>query len=404
MSSDSRGFSTMFAWFAWSVSVVAFLMSVVLMVENAQYDGRGSEVLVEAIEDLAFVAIATLALLILRSQPSNVVGWWIMLAGVTFPVEGFLAEFTQYGLRTWGQIGVVLFTGWVSRWVWIGAQLAVPLILLYYPNGRLPSRRWRGVVVFLWTVAGLGFLGMALNTAPVAEFGNLPNPIGVEAVMSVLGPIAAVALFGMLILPLLGALSVIPRYRRSVGVERQQMKLIAWVGAVALVFFAVPQFALSPLVNVIMSTVFTVYVGATLTAGIVRYRLFEIDRIISRTVTYAAVIATLAIAFFGLVTFATAILPSQNSLAVAASTLAVAALFNPLRRRIQTSVNRRFNRSGYQVETVSDQFAVNLRASLTVEEIADAFTGTVDQALQPSSMAFWLNRSHPPEANNPPTG
>ena len=99
----------MFAWFAWSVSVVAFPISVLLMVVNARYDGRGSEVLVEAVDDFAFVAIATLAVLILRSQPSNVVGWWIMLAGVTFPLEGFFSEFTQYGLRTWGQIGIVLF-------------------------------------------------------------------------------------------------------------------------------------------------------------------------------------------------------------------------------------------------------------------------------------------------------
>jgi hypothetical protein len=180
------------------------------------------------------------------------------------------------------------------------------------------------------------------------------------------------------------------------------MKLIAWVGVVALVFFAATSFDLSPLVNGIMSTVFTVYVGATLTAGIVRYRLFEIDRIISRTITYASVVATLAIAFFGLVTVASSILPSQSSFAVAASTPAVAALFNPLRRRIQNSVNRRFNRSGYQVETVSDQFVENLRESLTVEQIADLWTETVSQSLQPSSMALWLNHNHPLARRDPP--
>jgi hypothetical protein len=143
---------------------------------------------------------------------------------------------------------------------------------------------------------------------------------------------------------------------------------------------------------------YVIVVGAipvAITVAVTRYKLFEIDRIISRTVSYALVVGLLVAVFFGLVTLVTEVLPPDSSdLAIAASTLAVAALFNPLRKRVQHTVDRRFNRSSYQAARVSEQFAALLDQPHTVEEIAELWKQTVNESLQPHSSGLWLNPTH----------
>ena len=130
----------------------------------------------------------------------------------------------------------------------------------------------------------------------------------------------------------------------------------------------------------------------SITVAITRYRLFEIDRIISRTLTYTVVVATLAAAFFGLVAALTALLRAQDSFAVAASTLAIAALFNPLRKRVQNTVDARFNRSAYQAEITTEAFASRLRESPTAAQIIEEWQRTVDESLQPEASGVWIRR------------
>lgn len=384
---------------AWLVSLLTYVSSVVLAMANKPSDVASTELVVTAMENLSFVAIATLALLILRTRPVNKVAWAMMLVGVTFPLVEFFGQLTEYAFEAWGQVGITLFAGWVSRWVWIGKALAVPLILLYYPDGNLPSARWRPIAPAIWSIVVITVFFEAVNPTPIAEFGDLPNPLGIDALtpdLALIGGISAIAYWGLFMLPVLGALSLIPRYRRSKGLERQQMKLIAWVGAVA-VLYLVGLREINPVADAVSNTLFTLFVGTAFTAGIVRYRVFEIDRIISRTISYAIVVGLLAAAFFGVITLITTLLPAESSLAVAGSTLAVAGLFNPLRRRIQHGVDRRFNRSSYEAQAISEQFSERLQESRSVEGIAADWTKTVEETFQPEAIGVWLkeNRSTP---------
>lgn len=383
---------------AWLVALFAYVLSVVLAVANEPSGGLSAELVAKAIENLSFLTIATLALLILRTQSANKVAWAMMLVGVTFPVEEFYAQLTEYALAAWGQAGIALFAGWVSRWVWIGTPVTIPLILLYYPDGRLPSSRWRPIVPAIWSIVVITFLFAALDPTPIMEFGDLPNPLGIDALgrdIALLSGIRSTANWGLFMLPISGALSLIPRYRRSTGVGRQQMKVIAWVGAVALFYLLLlrPAFETTAVTDAVFNTLFTLFVGAALTAGIVRYRVFEIDRIISRSISYTVVVTLLASAFFGAVTGITTLLPTDSSLAVAGSTLAVAALFNPLRRRIQHAVDRRFNRARYQARAISEGFTTRLQEARSIESIADDWTETVVDALQPEAIGVWIKET-----------
>ncbi len=383
---------------AWLVALFAYVLSVVLAVANEPSGGLSAELVAKAIENLSFLTIATLALLILRTQSANKVAWAMMLVGVTFPVEEFYAQLTEYALAAWGQAGIALFAGWVSRWVWIGTPVTIPLILLYYPDGRLPSSRWRPIVPAIWSIVVITFLFAALDPTPIMEFGDLPNPLGIDALgrdIALFSGIRSTANWGLFMLPISGALSLIPRYRRSTGVGRQQMKVIAWVGAVALFYLLLlrPAFETTAVTDAVFNTLFTLFVGAALTAGIVRYRVFEIDRIISRSISYTVVVTLLASAFFGAVTGITTLLPTDSSLAVAGSTLAVAALFNPLRRRIQHAVDRRFNRARYQARAISEGFTTRLQEARSIESIADDWTETVVDALQPEAIGVWIKET-----------
>lgn len=386
------------------VSVLSYVGGVVLMVVALGANDPVSVVVALAVENLAFVAVATLAVLILRRQPRNRVAWGIMLAGVSFPLEEFFSLFTEFAVMTWGPVGLALFAGWVARWIWIPGNLAVPIILLYYPNGRLVSPRWRYAVYCMWTLAVAAFVLSAFDPSPMAEFGDLQNPLAVEAIASVPFAISVVVFFGLFLLPtLLGAMSLIPRYRRSEGVERQQMKVIAWVGAVAIIFFFLPEtiLAVDPIADSILTTLFTVFVGGALTAGIVRYRVFEIDRIISRTVSYAIIVALLGLVFAaGVVWLPSALRLQDSPVLVAGTTLLIAALFNPLRRRVQQTVEHRFNRSIVQAREVAERFAAQLQTANDIDEIADLWLYTVTESLSPEAAGLWLSNAG--ASNDPP--
>jgi hypothetical protein len=193
-----------------------------------------------------------------------------------------------------------------------------------------------------------------------------------------------------LLMLVLGLLSLVARYRSSAGIERQQVKVLVWVAVVALVFFGVSG-RIGGIAEPVINSLFTLFVAAALTLAILRYRLFEIDRLISRTVTYAVLAGALVLIYvFGAVWLPSQIVGEQTPLFVAGSTLAVAALFNPLRRRVMRWVDRRFNRSAYDVERVKDAFATRLRDQVDVGRLAEDWAGTVTRTLQPSAVGVWV--------------
>ena len=383
-------------WAAWGLSCLLYLGDLYLLIVNGSVLATDPSVPFAAVQDLAFVVVASLALVIIRSQPTNMAGWWIMVVGISWPLESFAVGFASYGADEWGITTLVLIAAWVGRWAWIGGQVNLPFTLLYYPDGRLPSRRWRPVAFVMWAVLAVAFVLVAFARGPIDEVGGLENPVGLLPRFDDSNPLGLTVLLVLSFLPVVGLLSLVLRFRGSSGVVRQQLKAMLWVAVVAALFFASQGLigdALSSDVSALLNTAFTLFVIAVITAAIVRYKVFEIDRLISRTVSYAIVVVVLAGVFFGLVTVAATFLPSRDPLVIAASTLVAAALFNPLRRSVQHLVDRRFNRARYDSDQIVDEFSGSLREQIDPEETFDSWVDVVTDTMQPAAIGVWVKES-----------
>jgi hypothetical protein len=254
--------------------------------------------------------------------------------------------------------------------VWIGA--AMPLLLgtfiLSFPSGRLPRGRWRPV---MWVAVGLTISGF--STA--AMTGDEATMVAVPLVLFVVAALV----------------DLIVRYRKFDSGQKAQAKLVVFAAALTPVVLVASTFAVDDedLLGVVAVAAFMI-VPTAIGVAMASFRLYDIDRIISRTVTYAVVVGLLAATYVAMVWVVTSLLPAQGSLAVAASTLVVAAIFNPMRTRVQRLIDRRFNRSRYRAEIISEEFSLQLKGSLTVAEVADELTRTVERTLQPQTSALWI--------------
>jgi len=384
------------AWALWVVTILAYVVEVALLFANADLPVADPidavDPWLQALEDLAFVAVGALGLRLVLSQPRNAFCWWVLVAGLSFPLEGLTAEFTRFGMDRWGAIPIVVLVGWMSLWLWIPASFSIPFLLLLYPDGHLPSSRWRPALWFTTATVVLTFVASAILVEPEPVVGYPPNPLGIPALGEFINAVFLyVVVPGQLIAIVLGLLSLVARYRRGKGVERQQVKVLLWVGAVAVIFFAVDTQGGPIQIGPILNFVFSIFVGAAVTLAVLRYRLFEIDRLISRTVTYAVLAGALALIYgFGAVWLPSRIVGEQTPLFVAGSTLAVAALFNPLRRRVMRWVDRRFNRSSYDFEQITDRFAARVRDQVDADRLADDWATVVSKTLQPSAVGVWV--------------
>jgi hypothetical protein len=338
-------------------------------------------------------------LLVLR-LPRHPVGWLLVLVGVGYGLINLGRTAIVYTHLVLERPSVVSEVLAVAGDAFVGLAVAGGWILLFllFPDGSLPSPRWRWVG-WLAVASGVGYLVVALFArAPVYYLPSVDNPMG-----SFGGPqlFHAAELVYSIILAVIGlpaaVAALVVRWRRSGTVQRQQLKWLLWAAVLlAFALLAASPVHLRPgpgeLEDLVDATIAaaSAAVPVAILLAITRYRLFEIDRIVSRTVSYAVVAGVLLAVYAGGVLAMQVLVPTSGDLAVAAATLTAAALFNPLRRKVHTRVDRSFNRNRYSAEQELARFADRLRDTVELDDITADVEGVVARTVQPSVASIWI--------------
>lgn len=347
--------------------------------------------------DVPFViANGAVGWLLARRLPSNPIGWCFAAGGLLWAAGAFDAGWVDLALSGHVELGLFARISAIQTNVgWIfSLPLTVHLPLLLLPNGRLLSRRWRLVVWLVVAGITVGALGLSITPGLIDGYDpamSLVNPMGVRSLGLLPQGLVYVGEGMLLVAVPAGVLAVVLRFRRVRGIERQQMRWVAlagWcmvIGPLTAVVLGSPDFW-----NSILGTLGILGVPVCVGVAVLRYRLYDLGRVISRTFSYAVITAVLLGVYFGLVTAATRLVPDSSSLAVAGSTLAAAALFQPLRRRVQAVLDRRFNRAPYDADRTVEAFTRNLREKVDLEAVTSDLLGVVRETLQPAKTGLWL--------------
>jgi len=330
-------------------------------------------------------------------RPGHLMGWIFAATGLVEAAD--FATF-EYGLAASAGHGLPgsAYVGWVQLWIWVPfvALVAVYLVLLF-PDGRLSSPRWRPIS---WLAGGFAVIAVAgLAFSPGSDRPNLPglsNPFGV-APAAVPFDAAVAGLAGLLSCVVLAVWSLAARRRRGTATERQQIKWLAWSGclvAVALVPAVTLSLTPGTAARIASAALFAAVLAMPAAVGVavLRYRLYDIDRVISRTLAYAILTGLLAGVYAGLVLLATGVFGVRTPVVVAAATLAAAALFSPVRRRVQYRVDRRFNRARYDGEATVAAFAVRLKDTVDLDAVRGDLASVVQSALEPAHISIWTSQ------------
>jgi hypothetical protein len=364
---------------------------------------------------LVFGVSSTLVGAVVASrQPRNPVGWFFVVSATCLAVNEATGRYAVYGLVIEpGSLPLARLMAWPSTWMWEPALVLIILFLpLYFPNGRLLSPRWRPVLwlALLFSV-GFGVVFGALYPGEVDELspgvgGDVPgvvNPLGIEALRPLdrVTQIDIILAVLFLTIVLCSVASLVVRFWRSSGEERQQMKWLTYAAtanfAMGLLVMSLP--AASAWYRAVDSLSNLVLAGLPVAVGIaiLRYRLYDIDRIINRTLVYGSLTLMLALIYFGGVATTQAIFQALTGqqklpqLVVVASTLVIAALFNPLRRRIQSFIDKRFYRSKYDARKTLEAFSAKLRDETDLDALSDDLVGAVRETMQPAHVSVWLH-------------
>ena len=368
------------AWLAWAL----LSLSVVLLAAGLALAFTGGETWSAKIATmpvaLAFAVVGALV----AARTGNRLGWLFLAAGT---IGSLSLAMEAYAARV--PAAALLGAAWVGWMFVVILGVEGPLFfltLLLFPDGRPPSRRW-WPVVWIAIIGGLGqMICAALSDVGFSSnFPRLRDPVTVVAPLTTAYNLAQEA--GLVAL-VAGAAALIVRFRRSGTEQRLQLKWVMYAAAVAAVaVLAVGQFSNDPLPEF---AVFFPLVPASVGIAILKYRLYDIDRIISRTLAYAVVTGLLVGVYAGLVLLATQVFGFHSTVAVAAATLAAAALFSPLRRRVQQLVDRRFNRVRYDADQTIAAFAGQLRDAVDLEAVRAGLLAVVNGAVEPTHSSVWI--------------
>ena len=391
------------AWSLWALSVALTALSILLLVLSLRYPNV--HVFDWWLGNALVVVDATVGAIVASRRPENPVGWLLCLSGVAVGMSSFASQYAIYALLARpGSLPAGEAMAWISAWmlpIMIGLQVSY---LMLFPTGRLPGRRWRWLAWLTVAFVLVGVLTFAFSPgAHQGSLGPIKNPLGIEgfnvfyeAVLYTMAPL----LFGT------AALSLFVKLRRAVGVERQQIKWFAYAAAIyamSIVLNVINLAIDAPLWfergGVVIFTVAGTTIPISIGIAILRYRLYDIDRIINRTLVYGALTVTLALLYFGGVTLTQItfrVLTGQQQppqLVIVASTLMIAVLFNPLRRRTQEFIDRRFYRKKYDAAKTLDEFSAKLRDETDLEALNGELLSVVRETVRPDHVSLWLRPS-----------
>ncbi len=415
------------AWLAWSLaalSVAMFVAGGVLYVLARSAQSPGDWITIGTVSEMftfvPYLAFPIVGALVACRRPENPIGWICLASGFLFMLPQITDQYSIYGVARVGSVPFPVAVGTISnQWLWVPTVglLGIYLILLF-PDGKLPSRRWRPLAWLSGVMIVVLSLTEGLAPGPLENQGGARNPFGLEALPWLVDA-------SYIILPLLplcilaSAVSMVLRFRRSRGEVRQQIKWFTFVASIAaLMYFIVmisqvvivlgsddspPQ---TPLwIELIFSLAALGFAGVPIAIGIavLKYRLYDIDVVINLTLVYGSLTAVLITVYFAGVATTQTILRAltgqteQPQLAVVISTLVIAALFNPLRRRIQSLIDRRFYRRKYDARKTLEAFSARLREETDLETLNNDLARVVRETMQPAHVSLWLSPDRPPK-------
>jgi hypothetical protein len=395
------------AWSMWAMCVVLLALTVLLDYYYTPPHRNTGNPNVYQFFGVPLLVYASVGAFVASRRPKNLVGWIFCGMGLVFGVGVFAEAYAYYALAVGSDsLPGGVYMAWFSDKVLVlpGLFLGSALSVLLFPNGRLLSRSWRAVV---WlAVGGSAMTAFAFATSPgrISPY-RISNPFGIErnprSILELLGDLGAATL---LVCCVLAVISVFVRLQSAEGEERQQIKWFAYAAAVLLstFFLGLPLAAVVGIIAGAWAELIPLVIGvlaipAAVGVAMLRYRLYDIDVIINRTLVYGSLTLMLALVYFGGVTATQALLGTLTSqeqlpqLVVVASTLLIAALFNPLRHRIQAFIDRRFYRSKYDARKTLEAFSGKLRDETDLDALSDDLVGVVRQTMQPAHVSLWLH-------------
>jgi hypothetical protein len=350
---------------------------------------------------LGEVIAAMVGALVASRRPAHPVGWLLLALGLSGVMDGVSLAYASYGLLA--RPGVLPAADYVAAYTngfGFAAAALLGFVLLLTPTGSLPSRRWRWWARVAAAAPAVGLLTAvplpfgAQGAAQGEPFGAVPNPLAVASLADLLSATSGVCLAVTALAIPVGALSLVVRFRRAHGTERQQLRWLALgaavvataVAAIVVLVFQGNIAAVPWIFNLLVVPTLPLATGA----AILRYRLYDLDRIISRTVAYGLLTVLLGGGYAAVVLGLGRLLGSDSSLVVAAATRAAAALFQPARRRIQAVVDRRFNRRRHDATRIIEAFGARLRNQVDLDALHTELLAVVDQTIQPTKASLWL--------------
>ena len=394
--------SARLAWSVWALSVAFILLSVPLY-----WSTSPSVVLLGVPQIVAVLALGALVLafstvgaLIVAHRPGNRIGWVLCAAGLSIGGTTLASGYAVLSLEGPSTLPGTELAAWLAYWIWVpGVGPAMTFGLLLFPDGHLPSPRWR--VVSWLTVVALATLafGLAFTPGPLIDYPEITNPVGLAPLEGTIledGGVGWVLLAASVVI---SAISIAVRYRRAAGEERQQIKWLALASVLLAVGWLAQDGTSSsggPEVMVfwLLGITSLLSIPAAVGIAILRHHLYDIDVIINRTLVYGALTAMLVSVYFvGVVLLQGAfrtLTGHESQLAVVVSTLAIAALFNPLRRRTQAFIDRRFYRRKYDARRTLETFSATLRDETDLDALNEDLVGVVRETMQPTHLSLWL--------------